>query len=464
MRHALITFGNEESYGLSFVGGELLAYDQEIKFFDGDNCNWLDIVKWGPDFVMFSPMTTFYPSALKMAATLKKSVLEATTVFGGHHAMAAPSIIKSPYIDTVVLGPVRGSIPEILNGKKGLIGTIPTDPADLPTPARAQYFHDIPRIAKRYRKFVLSMLGCPWNCTYCSSSASHVRKRFGSDIHKKYFMARRPIADVIEEVRLVRTYDTREIEWVDDDIFAGDEEWLLAFIEEWMANFTDVYFDDEPHERVMPMYVSATSHNILKASDEVLKSLRRCVNVVGMGVQAIRTSTLKLCGRAWDCEAKMKRAYDRLISFGYRVNLQGIVGFPISDPLEDAIETVMGLSRIGPGSVCSLYPLMVYPGTAMEKLCEDFPKNKESVGDTNTGVCDLKFAEQKQLKNLCKLATFIVKHQIPEPLVRVLIEADYDGVSEDLSMLRYKECVSDRLGKMGENIFDDIIKNMNLKF
>ena len=186
--------------------------------------------------------------------------------------------------------------------------------------------------------------------------------------------------------------------------------------------------------------------------------------MVGMGVQAIRTSTLKLCGRGWDCEAKMKRAYDRLISFGYRVNLQGIVGFPISDPLEDAIETVMGMQRIGAGSVCSLYPLMIYPGTRMEKLCEKWRKSNESVGDTNTGVCDLYLPEQRQLKNLCKLATFIVKHGIPEPLVRVLIEADYDGVTEDLSMLRYKECVVDRLGSVGEFIFDDIVKDMRLKF
>ena len=463
-KFALITFGNDESYGLSFVGGELLEHGQEIKFFDGE-ANWLDIVSWQPDFLMFSPMTTYYPQALELAIALKKSRLKATTVFGGHHAMARPDIVIGRTIDVVVVGPVRGSIPQILNGARGIIQTNPTDPSDLASPARAQYFKDIPRIAKRYRKFVLSMLGCPWNCSYCSSSSGHIRDLFGRDAHRDYYMARRPIEDVIAEVAEIRTFDTKEIEWVDDDIFAGDEEWLLEFIDQWCANFTDTIVDGYGvQDVVMPMYVSATSHSILKASDKLLESLRRCVNVVGMGVQAIRPETLKLCNRSWDNEAKMKKAYDRLVSQGYRVNLQGIVGFPVDDPLEDAIETVMGMQRIGKGSICSLYPLMVYPGTQMEELCKDRPKNEKSVGDTNTGVCDLAFPVQKQLKNLCKLATFIVKYGLDESLARILINADYDEVSEDLSMQRYRECVVDRLGGMGEGIFDDIVKNMRLKF
>jgi len=34
MRHALINFGNEESYGLLFVGGELVKHRQQIRYFD----------------------------------------------------------------------------------------------------------------------------------------------------------------------------------------------------------------------------------------------------------------------------------------------------------------------------------------------------------------------------------------------------------------------------------------------
>ncbi len=451
-KSALITFGNEESYGLSFVGGELLEYGEEIKFFDGEHGNWADIVRWNPDFLMFSPMTTFYKSALAMVRNLRMAGSQAITVFGGHHAMACPEIVNRLDIDTVVVGPVRGSIGKILGGKHGIITTQLTTPDDLPTPARKQYFSDIPRVANRYRKFVLSMLGCPWNCSYCSSSCGHMKSMFGAKAHKEYYLKHRPINAVVKEIKEICTYDTKEIEWVDDDIFAGDEEWLLRFLGVWQREFD------------IPMYASTTSVSVLRASSQVLLELKKCCNVIGMGVQAIRPSSLKLFNRQWDSEDKIQRAYDRLMAYGFRVNLQGIVGLPIDDPLEDAIDTVMGMQRIGLGSICSLYPLMIYEGTEMAKLCKDFPKNENSVGDTNTGICDLKFDCAEQLKNLCKLATFIVKYGLDESLVRVLINGNYDKITQEMSMLRYKECVVDRLGDEGEQIFGDIIGTMDLKF
>jgi hypothetical protein len=36
MKHALVCFGNEENYGLFFVGSELEKFKQEIKFFDAE--------------------------------------------------------------------------------------------------------------------------------------------------------------------------------------------------------------------------------------------------------------------------------------------------------------------------------------------------------------------------------------------------------------------------------------------
>ena len=36
---ALVSFGNEENYGLLFVGGELLLFNQDIKYFDVENDN-----------------------------------------------------------------------------------------------------------------------------------------------------------------------------------------------------------------------------------------------------------------------------------------------------------------------------------------------------------------------------------------------------------------------------------------
>lgn len=460
MKVALITFGNEESYGLLFVGGELLEYDQQIHFFDGEEDDVAEkVVKWGPEFIFLSPMTTFYPAATRVVRNVKSHLPDVVSVFGGHHAMSSPQIVDSDEVDGVVIGPVRGSIEQILEGKRGIIQTVPTEPTDLPWPARREYYRDIPRMSRRYRKFMLSMLGCPWNCSYCSSSSSHMREIFGAEAHKRYYLSRRPLQVVIDEAKEIIQYPTQEIEWVDDDVFAGDdiEKWIPEFVEAWQK------------EIALPMYVSTTSRYVMKVSDNVLAVLKPIVSAVGMGVQAIRPESLKLFNRAWDNENLMKQAYDRLVSFGYAVNLQCIVGLPVDDPVEDALDTIKAMQRIGPGSICSVYPLMIYPGTAIEKYCRqrNIKLNDACVGDTNTAIPNILFAPDvtRRLRNICKLGTLFVKYNIDERWMRALINIDFDDqTSQHLSMVRYYECVTDRLKEKGERIFNDILATMRLRY
>lgn len=460
MKMALITFGNEESYGLLFVGGELLEHGQQIRFFDAEEDNVEDqIVKWNPDFIMLSPMTTFYPAAVKLARNIKERLCHVISVFGGHHAVASPQIVDSNEVDIVVVGPVRGAINRIFSGERGVIKTSPTVPADLPRPARKEYYRDIPRMAERYRKVMLSMLGCPWNCSYCSSSSGHTRNIFGPEAHKRYYLTRRPLQAIIEEAKEIIQYQTQEIEWVDDDIFAGAdvEEWLPVFVEKWQK------------EIGLPLYVSTTSRSVLKVSDDILAILKRIVNVVGMGVQAIRPESLNLFNRKWDNEKHMKNAYDRLHMFGYAVNLQCIIGLPVNDPVEEAIDTIKGLQRIGPSSICSCYPLMIYPGTAMEKYCRDLgvQLNDACMGDTNNAIPGILFSPNvtKQLRNICKLGTLFVKYNIDERWIRALINIDLDEkTSRHLSTVRYYECIMDRLKEKGQQIFGDILATMKIRY
>jgi len=460
MKAALITFGNEESYGLLFVGGELQEQGHEIRFFDAEMTDAAEqVVAWQPQFIFLSPMTTFYPAALKVSRAVKRRLPEVVAVYGGHHAISSPQIAEADGVDVVVVGPVRGSIERVLKGERGVIKTEPSHPGDLSRPARRQYYHDIPRMAERYRKVMLSMLGCPWNCSYCSSSCGHMRDIFGHKVHKRYYLSRRPLTAIIEEAQEIIQYPTAEIEWVDDDMFAGadTEEWIPEFVRIWEK------------EIALPMYVSTTSRFALKVSDKVLSTLKSVVNVVGMGVQAIRPESLKLFNRAWDNEQQMKQAYDRLRSFGYAVNLQGIVGLPVDDPVADALDTIKGMQRIGPGSICSCYPLMIYPGTAMEKYCRQkgIKLNDACVGDTNTAIPHILFAPEviKQLRNICKLGTLFVKYNIEERWMRALINIDFDDTtSQQLSLVRYYECVTDRLKEKGEKIFQDIISTMHLRY
>jgi len=460
-KFALITFGNEESYGLIFVGGELLLYNQTIKYFDAEQNDVEELILfWNPDYICFSPMTVFYSKSLQIARNLKRHIPNITSIFGGHHPTSFPEIIKDDGVDIVVVGPVRSTIEKIIAGEKGIIKSKPVSPADLPEPARKEYYNDIPRMTNRYRKIMMSMFGCPWNCAYCSSSSNHLREIYGKKIHKNYFLRRRPIDSIVDEAKQILSLGiTAEIEWGDDDIFTGTD------IEQWLPNFVKIW----KNEIDIPIYVMATSVSVLKASDHLLSELKKIVNCVGMGVQAIRSESLKLVNRAWDSESKMKQAYQRLVSFGFSVNLQAIVGLPVEDPVEDAIDTILGLQRIAPGSICSVYPLIVFPGTDIEKRCNEknLPFNDLHSFDTNAGIpsIDYPLGIQKKLRNICKLGTFFVKYNIDERWLRPLIDIDFDdSTSRVLSMNKYYECVVDRLKDKGAIVFDEIRKTSNIRF
>ncbi len=460
MKIALVAFGNEESYGLLIVGGEFLLHGQMIKFFDAEEDDiMIRLTHWEPDFICFSPMTTFFSRALNISRKIKRVFPRVVSVFGGHHAMSSPSIADLEEVDIVVVGPIRGAVKQIRSKTHGIIRTCLTYPHDMAKPAREQYYRDIPRMANRYRKIMLSMFGCPWNCSYCSSASGHLQEIFGPEAHKRYYLARRSIPSIIEEAKELLKYKTVEIEWVDDDILFGDdiETWIPSFVEAWEKDIG------------LPMYVSTTSFYVRKASDNVLSTLKRIVNCVGLGVQAIMPESRKLFNRAWDNEEKMKEAYERLTSLGYRINLQCIVGLPVKDPFEDAMETVKTMQRIGPGSICSCYPLQVYPGTKMEDFCHTnkVALNSECNGDTNSGIPAVKFSEitTKRLKNLCKLATLFVKYNISEDWMRPMLDIDYnEKTSKALSTVRYFECVNDRLMGKGQEVFEDIIKTMRIRY
>jgi radical SAM superfamily enzyme YgiQ (UPF0313 family) len=460
MKIALIAFGNEESYGLLMVGGELLRFRQEIKFFDAEEEGVAErVCAWQPELVFFSPMTTFFPLALRISRDIKSRLPGVVSVFGGHHAVGSPEMSGTVGVDIVVIGPVSGAVERILTKESGVIKTAPSTPDELPLPARKEYYRDIPRMASRYRKIMLSRLGCPWDCSFCASSQAFRREIFGAEASKHYYLARRPLLAVMEEAKEIIKYPTVEIEWVDDDMLCGEdaETWIPQFVTQWEKDIG------------LPMYISTTSHYALKVSDNVLAQLHKVVRCVGLGVQAIRPGSLKLFNRSWDNEAKMKAAYDRLRSHGFAVNLQCIVGLPVDDPLEDAMDTIKGLQRIGPGSICSCYPLMIYPGTVMEKVCRDkgLLRNANGSGDTNSGDTDIAFSERtmKRLKNICKLATLFVKYNISEEWMRALIDADLDEeTSKALSIVRYAECVLDRLPDKGREVFEEITRTTRIRY
>ena len=102
-KFALIHIGSDEVYGMEFVAAEILKHGHEFEWFDGDFEGVIKhIADYAPDFICFSPLTTFFNSAVQLSRRVKEVVPNVRSVFGGHHVSAVPDVIRFDEVDDTV--------------------------------------------------------------------------------------------------------------------------------------------------------------------------------------------------------------------------------------------------------------------------------------------------------------------------------------------------------------------------
>ena len=156
MKWCLIHIGNDITYGLAFVAGELLRLKHKIIWLDGDdNIEQLNekIKDYKPDYVCFGPLSTEFSRSLELVKAFKKVLPSTKSVFGGKHVLAIPDEIKkNKDIDYLVWGPVYKTIDKIIESPvKTFIKGAPTYPCNM-QPALKEYFEQVPRMGNRERK------------------------------------------------------------------------------------------------------------------------------------------------------------------------------------------------------------------------------------------------------------------------------------------------------------------------
>jgi magnesium-protoporphyrin IX monomethyl ester (oxidative) cyclase len=145
------------------------------------------------DLVGISSLTGAYNNALRLAKIAKEN--GKYVVMGGYHSTALPEeVLKSPYVDAVVIGEGEETFWELVNrgpGKdvagiayKDNGGTVITPPRSL-IDDLDMIPHPLRRIRpRRYREksedysadTVFTSRGCPWNCSFCANDT--VQKRW----------------------------------------------------------------------------------------------------------------------------------------------------------------------------------------------------------------------------------------------------------------------------------------------
>ncbi len=475
LRWCLIHIGNDMTYGLAFVAGELLRLKHKIAWLDGDDDIEIlnkKIKDYAPDYVCFGPLSSEFLRAVVLVKEFKKVLPSIKSVFGGKHCLAIPEEIKKiKEIDYLVWGPVSSSIDQIIESpSKTLIKGKPTDPCNM-QPAMREYYEQVPHMGKRYRKLIMSHFGCVYNCSFCCTSLT--RKQYGAKAYKEYWLARRPVENMIKEAKLFLEFDTKEVSLEDDDVLYGTHEGADGT--EWLSEFAKAW----KKEIDLPMFANATPQTVVKATDEALSTLAQLAKHVQLGVQTTGGNSARLFNRHFQDETQVIEACKILTDYDIRIKLEIIIGLPnidglVPDPVTDAIKTVQMCQRISrevpQGSTwTSCFPLMLYPGTS---LWEKVMKAKVSLSEAcefewHKGEGSVKFdpLTMKRIKNMSKMATMFIKYDMSERWMRALIDVNLDGSSSrQLSECQYLEGVMHRMGDKMDKKFDEILAGMHFKY
>jgi hypothetical protein len=245
----------------------------------------------------------------------------------------------------------------------------------------------------------------------------------------------------------------------DDDMLYGKEidEWLPKFSAAWKQNIG------------LPIICNVTPKTVVKVSARTLDTMAELVTVAQMGVQAARRETLKLFNRQFQDEEQVANAVERLRKRGIPVKLELIVGAPVDDPVGDAIETIKLAQRVGAGMFVAAFPLMLYPGTKLQKWCleNNIAMRDDCTYECYGGVGSIRFDHeiQKKITNISKLAAFFVKYNVEERWMHALIEMDLnDGASKRISESTYYESLRFKLGDQIDQEFHKILANTKFRY
>ncbi len=471
----LVHIGNDITYGLAFVAGELKRLNHQIFWIDGDDeIDALNksIIKNKPDYVCFGPLSTEFSRSVELVKEFKKVLPSLRSVFGGKHVLAIPDEIKkNDDIDYLIWGPVYETIDKIINSPpKTSIKGAPTMPCNM-QPALEEYFQQVPRMGSRERKYIMSHFGCVYNCSFCCTSVT--RKSYGAKAYKEYWLSRRPVENMIEEAKLFLKFPTKEVSFEDDDVLYGTHEgaegtdWLIEFTKAWKKEIN------------IPMYANVTPNTVVKATDAALATLAELAGTLTMGVQTTGGDSSRLFNRHFQDEKQVIEAVKIMTKFGVKVKLEVIIGLPnidglCPDPVTDAIKTIQMCQRIArevPPEMTwtSCFPLMLYPGTELHKkaMRAKIPLSEACEFEWHSGEGSVKFdpLTMKRIRNMTKMATMFIKYDMNERWMRALMDMDLnESSSKQLSECQYLESLTFRLGDGIESEFDSILKGMNFKY
>jgi len=337
--------------------------------------DWTEIRKRVEDskadiFGISSSFTPYHGEALEIAQIIKEWDRRKIVVMGGAHVSCDPEgVLRSPFVDYVVLGEGEVRFPLLLEQiQKRKIknfektdgigyrndGEIQINPLQnfiqdldsIPHPARELLDLDRYRMIKKRSAMIITSRGCPHGCAYCSA---HL-------VMGASFRTRTPEAILKEMMECQKKYGI-EIFDIEDDNFTFDQGRAKQ-----LMNLIIETFGEEKIELSAMNGISFAS-----LDGELLRLMKRAgFKAINLSYVSTDPSTKERMGRP-----KTKTEFDEILEEADRVGLNviayAILGMP-GQTIEEMVDTLIYIM----GNRVLIGPSIYYPtpGTPLFERCK----------------------------------------------------------------------------------------------
>ncbi|MEE8393414.1 MAG: radical SAM protein [Rhodospirillales bacterium] len=326
-----------------------------------------------PDIVGLTAVTDDINDVLGLAGRIKGLFPDCRIVLGGHHTTAKPDD-DYPNIDTIVIGEGEAAFLDLLemaeNGESWppVYQTL-THLSDIDFPPAWDLAGDLSIYRMTGRPFIyhpnasiIASRGCPYQCTFCSSSMWRRAKPF--------FRFRSPKSVVDEIEHLLQKYGIRNFVF-QDDALNGNVGHLDKMLDEMIRRRLKIRWESSfvGDERHLPEYLFPKlkesgcvgfNFGVESGSPRVLKSIRKNINLDEVNraltltkKHGLYNSLLFMVGNAW----------------------YGEDGRPDGETVEDLEMSYQFIRKVADAGLLYYLSLSIarpYPGSEMGRLVEEF--------------------------------------------------------------------------------------------
>ncbi len=198
-----------------------------------------------PDIIAYSILTGNHLYFRDINLKLKKS-FKFLSIFGGPHCTLFPEFINEEGVDIISMGESEDALLELVNRldssenitnipnlyvkQNGEIHKNEIAPLNINLDAIPFPDRDLVNVYAHYKKMsrrdVISLRGCPYQCTYCYNHAF-------KDIYKSKgkYVRQRSVDNVIAELKILKEKYQAKTFHFQDDLFTINKTWTLQFCE-----------------------------------------------------------------------------------------------------------------------------------------------------------------------------------------------------------------------------------------